>query len=68
VVRRLTGIGLVAIGAVGLTVSVLDEIALRECLTEGLLSLCGGIPEFLFGLWFILGVVGGFLVARRRSS
>lgn len=61
----MAGLGLVAIGAIGLTVSVLDEIGLHECLTNGLLSLCGGIPEVLIGLWFIIGVLGTYLVVRR---
>ena len=70
-VRRLTGIGLVVIGATGLAITVRDWIGARDCLLnpQDLLVLCGGSPPaWLFGLWFALGVLGTFLATRDRTA
>jgi hypothetical protein len=66
VTRWLAGMGLFAIGAVGLGLTVLDWTAAMECASSGLLVLCASpLPAALFGLWFFLGVLGAFVVARR---
>jgi hypothetical protein len=59
---------LVAFGAIGLSLTVLDWNAVRECTiqNEGRLALCASpLPAFLFGLWFLLASLGTFLAVRR---
>jgi hypothetical protein len=59
---------IVATGAIGLSVTVLDWMAVRDCImqNEGRMALCASpLPAFLFGLWFMLGSLGTFLAVRR---
>lgn len=66
--RRLVGLGLIAAGAIGLSVTVLDWSAARECVIENAdrLALCASpLPSWLFGLWFLLGSLGTLLAVRR---
>jgi hypothetical protein len=67
-VRRLAGLLLVAVGAIGLSVTVLDWNAARDCIiqSEGRMAFCASpSPAFLFGVWFLLGSMGTFLAVRR---
>ena len=66
--RRLVGLALVGGAAIGLTLTVLDWSAVRECIVQndGLLALCASpLPAWLFGLWFLLGSLGTLLAVRR---
>ena len=62
------GLGLVGAGAIGLTLTVLDWSAVRECIiqNEGLLAQCASpLPSWLFGLWFLFDSLGTLLAVRR---